>query len=86
MKMENRIIDDAKFPVVRDNKIKTCCYATLELLKDRYKLSKSKYTRCLQKENITEAIPEEDVLSDDEEPKTITLTKGTETDQQVYQS
>ena len=31
--MENRIIDDTKFPVVRDNKIKTCCYATLELLK-----------------------------------------------------
>ena len=50
--MENRIIDDTKFPVVRDNKIKTCCYATLELL-DRYKLSQSKYTRCLQKENIT---------------------------------
>ena len=31
--MENRIIDDTKFPIVRDNKIKTCCYATLELLK-----------------------------------------------------
>ena len=31
--VENRIIDDTKFPVVKDNKIKTCCYATLELLK-----------------------------------------------------
>ena len=31
--VENRIIDDAKFPVVKDSKIKTCCYATLELLK-----------------------------------------------------
>ena len=31
--MENRIIDDTKFPIVRDNKIKTCCYATMELLK-----------------------------------------------------
>ena len=30
--VENRIIDDTKFPVV-DSKIKTCCYATLELLK-----------------------------------------------------
>ena len=31
--VENRIIDDTKFPVVKDNKIKTCCYTTLELLK-----------------------------------------------------
>ena len=31
--VENRIIDDTKFPVVKDNKIKKCCYATLELLK-----------------------------------------------------
>ena len=31
--VENRIIDDTKFPVVKDSKIKTCCYATLELLK-----------------------------------------------------
>jgi len=30
---ENRIIDDTKFPIVRDSKIKSCCYATLELLK-----------------------------------------------------
>ena len=30
--VENRIIDDTKFPVVKDCKIKTCCYATLELL------------------------------------------------------
>ena len=31
--VENRIIDDATFPVVKDSKIKTCCYTTLELLK-----------------------------------------------------
>ena len=31
--VENRIIDDTKFPVVKDSKIKTCCYSTLELLK-----------------------------------------------------
>ena len=31
--VENRIIDDTKFPVVKDSKVKTCCYATLELLK-----------------------------------------------------
>ena len=31
--VEHRIIDDTKFPVVKDSKIKTCCYATLELLK-----------------------------------------------------
>ena len=31
--IENRIVDDSKFPLVRDNRIKTCCYATLELLK-----------------------------------------------------
>ena len=31
--VENRIIDDTKFPVVKDSKIKTCCYATLELLR-----------------------------------------------------
>ena len=31
--VENSIIDDTKFPVVKDSKIKTCCYATLELLK-----------------------------------------------------
>ena len=31
--VENRIIDDTKFPVVKDSKIKTCCYTTLELLK-----------------------------------------------------
>ena len=30
---ENRIIDDSKFPVVKDSKFKTCCYATLEVVK-----------------------------------------------------
>ena len=31
--IENRIIDDRKFPTIRDNKIKRCCEATLELSK-----------------------------------------------------
>ena len=31
---ENRIIvDDSKFPVVKDSKFKKCCYATLEVVK-----------------------------------------------------
>ena len=31
--VENRIDDDTKFPVVKDNKIKICCKTTLELTK-----------------------------------------------------
>ena len=31
--IENRIVDDNKFPIIRDNKIKRCCEATLELSK-----------------------------------------------------
>ena len=31
--VENRIDDDNKFPVVKDNKIKICCKTTLELTK-----------------------------------------------------
>ena len=31
--MEERIIDDDKYPVVRDNKIKVCCKYTLEISK-----------------------------------------------------
>ena len=31
--IEERIIDDDKYPVVRDNKIKICCRYTLELSK-----------------------------------------------------
>ena len=31
--VENRIVDDSKFPVVKDNKIKVCCKTTLELTK-----------------------------------------------------
>ena len=31
--VESRIIDDSKFPVVKDNKIKICCKTTLELTK-----------------------------------------------------
>ena len=31
--IEERIIDDDKYPVVRDNKIKICCKYTLEITK-----------------------------------------------------
>ena len=31
--VENKIDDDTKFPVVKDNKIKICCKTTLELTK-----------------------------------------------------
>ena len=31
--VENRIVDDSKFPVLQDNKIKICCKTTLELTK-----------------------------------------------------
>jgi len=38
--VENRITDDNKFPVVKDKKLKSCCYATLELLKMSLKFLK----------------------------------------------
>ena len=31
--VESRIVDDTKFPVVKDNKIKICCKTTLGLTK-----------------------------------------------------
>ena len=31
--LESRIVDDTKFPIVTDNKIKRCCEASLELTK-----------------------------------------------------
>ena len=31
--IENRIVDDRKFPIIRDNRIKRCCQASLELSK-----------------------------------------------------
>ena len=31
--VENRIVDDNKFPVVKDNKIKICCKTALEITK-----------------------------------------------------
>lgn len=31
--IEERIVDDDKYPVVRDNKIKICCKYTLEISK-----------------------------------------------------
>ena len=47
--VENRIIDDTKFPVVKDSKIKTCCYATLELLKISLNYLKVNIYTCHQK-------------------------------------
>ena len=31
--IEDRIVDDAKFPVIENNKIKICCKYSLEILK-----------------------------------------------------
>ena len=31
--VENRIDDDSRFPIVKDNKIKICCKTTLEITK-----------------------------------------------------
>ena len=31
--VENRIVDDSRFPIVKDNKIKICCKTTLEITK-----------------------------------------------------
>ena len=31
--IENRIVDNSRFPIVKDNKIKICCKTTLELTK-----------------------------------------------------
>ena len=31
--VENRIVDDSRFPILKDNKIKICCKTTLELTK-----------------------------------------------------
>ena len=31
--VENRIVDNSRFPIVKDNKIKICCKTTLELTK-----------------------------------------------------
>ena len=31
--VENRIDDDSRFPIVKDNKIKLCCKTTLEITK-----------------------------------------------------
>ena len=31
--VENRIDDDSRFPILKDNKIKICCKTTLEITK-----------------------------------------------------
>ena len=31
--IEEAIVDDTKFPTIKDNKVKTCCHMTLELAK-----------------------------------------------------
>ena len=30
--IENRIVDDTKYPVITDNRVKRCCRYTLELI------------------------------------------------------
>lgn len=30
--IENRVIDDTKYPVITDNRVKRCCRHTLELI------------------------------------------------------
>ena len=34
--IEERIVDDDKFPIVKDSKIKKCCEMTLEIIKIFY--------------------------------------------------
>ena len=34
--IEERIVDDDKFPIVKDSKIKKCCEMTLEITKTFY--------------------------------------------------
>ena len=31
--IENRVVDDTKYPVITDNRVKKCCKHTLELIK-----------------------------------------------------
>ena len=31
--IENRVVDDTKYPVITDNRVKSCCRHTLELIK-----------------------------------------------------
>ena len=71
--VENRIVDDTKFPVVRDNKIKICCKTTLELTKiiiDFLKYNKimpAKKTKAKPKAKMNKKpIPEDFELSSDE--------------------
>ena len=44
--IEERIIDDDKYPVVRDNKIKICCYYTLEITKACINYLKTNIKNC----------------------------------------
>ena len=72
--VENRITDDNKLPVVKDNKIKKCCQVSLELLK--IGLNYLKVNINASKKTHKKAIPEDYELSDsDEQPKYITLTE-----------
>ena len=40
--IENRVVDDTKYPVITDNKVKRCCKHTLELTKIVIKFLKYK--------------------------------------------
>ena len=41
--VENRIIDDTKFPVVKDSKIKNLLLCYIRTTENKFRLSKSKY-------------------------------------------
>ena len=47
--IENRVVDDTKYPVITDNGVKRCCKHTLELIK--FVLNFLKYKIAAEKEN-----------------------------------
>ena len=47
--IENRVVDDTKYPVITDNRVKSCCRHTLELIKSV--LNFLKYKIDAEKEN-----------------------------------
>ena len=75
--IEDRIVDDAKFPVVENNKIKICCKYSLEILK-LVIYNVKHYIDATKKEKAVnlrkKPIPEDYELSDDE-PKMVNLSK-----------
>ena len=47
--IENRVVDDTKYPLITDNRVKKCCKHTLELIK--FVLNFLKYKIDAEKEN-----------------------------------